>query len=438
MWRSMRQCTRLSMIALVTGLSMGLFADGAALADEPAGAAGGGAGGGALGAPGFRASMEHPFGWRGDGTGRFPAATPPLEWSAKKNVKWSVAVGRSYSSPIVTDQLVFVLSEPNLLTCIDQSEGKIRWTLKTTAAELSDPAEKAAAGEYAPPKDGSGMTAATPVTDGKFVYFVLGNGIVRAVDLTGKSQWITYIGTEQNTGYGRSSSPILSAGKLIVHMTDLCALDPATGKRLWVNEKAKSTYGSPAAMKVGDVDVIVTPNGDVVRTDTGQSAGAGGIGVASKTTPLVEKDMVFYCENEVRALRLNGAFKDQELWNADIMGDVFSSPILHDGVLYNISAKGELFAFDAASKGSANPIFEPRKLFGENAEGQHTIFACLTLAGKHLFVRSSKGDVVVLEATREAKEVGRNKLPDGGASTPVFVGREMMIRDGDKVYCVGQ
>ena len=34
----------------------------------------------ALGALNFRPSPEHPFGWRGDGSGRYPAAEPPLTW----------------------------------------------------------------------------------------------------------------------------------------------------------------------------------------------------------------------------------------------------------------------------------------------------------------------------------------------------------------------
>ncbi|HEX3133515.1 MAG TPA: PQQ-binding-like beta-propeller repeat protein [Planctomycetota bacterium] len=33
-----------------------------------------------LGSPTFFPSSEHPVGWRGDGSGRFPGATPPLEW----------------------------------------------------------------------------------------------------------------------------------------------------------------------------------------------------------------------------------------------------------------------------------------------------------------------------------------------------------------------
>ncbi|MCW8133706.1 MAG: PQQ-binding-like beta-propeller repeat protein [Planctomycetota bacterium] len=36
-----------------------------------------------LGSPEFYPSAERPIGWRGDGTGRYPAATPPVAWSRK-------------------------------------------------------------------------------------------------------------------------------------------------------------------------------------------------------------------------------------------------------------------------------------------------------------------------------------------------------------------
>src|SRR5207237_1278324 len=65
---------------------------------------------GPLGAPGFHPTVEHPFGWRGDGGGRFVGATPVTEWSTTKNVRWSTEVGSSYSSPILTEQAVIVTS----------------------------------------------------------------------------------------------------------------------------------------------------------------------------------------------------------------------------------------------------------------------------------------------------------------------------------------
>src|SRR5437868_516411 len=42
-----------------------------------------GAGGPLLGSPDFKPTPEHPLGWRGDWTGRFPGANPPTEWSRR-------------------------------------------------------------------------------------------------------------------------------------------------------------------------------------------------------------------------------------------------------------------------------------------------------------------------------------------------------------------
>src|SRR5205085_759361 len=125
--------------------------------------------------------------------------------------------------------------------------------------------------DYRPPKDGSGLTAATPITDGRNVYAVFANGIVCAVDLDGKLNWAIHIEAEPTTGYGRSASPTIVAGKLIVHIGNLYAFDPATGAQLWVNIEAKSSYGTPVAVKTGDTDLIVTPLGDVVRATDGKS-----------------------------------------------------------------------------------------------------------------------------------------------------------------------
>jgi hypothetical protein len=268
-----------------------------------------------LGSPDFHPTPQHSFGWRGDGSGRFPGATPVTEWSATRNVRWSTDVGRSYSSPIVTDKFVFVTSEPNLLFCLDRTSGKVLWKVEIKPADLTDANSRSSVEKYDPPRDGSGLAAATPLTDGQSVYVVLANGLVGAVDLDGKRKWTVGIDAEPTTRYGRSSSPILIGGKLIVHLSNLYAFDPATGQQLWVNTEAKSAYGTPTLLRIGDLDLIVTPNGDVVRAADGQCLNSD-IGRAGNSSPIACDDgVVCFGDSEVRALRLNAAFKEEELWN---------------------------------------------------------------------------------------------------------------------------
>ncbi|HZZ70785.1 MAG TPA: PQQ-binding-like beta-propeller repeat protein [Pirellulales bacterium] len=390
------------------------------------------------GAADFRPSPQRPFGWRGDGSGRFSAATPPLHWSETEHLRWSAKVGAGYASPVLTAGGVLVLSEPNRLLLLDRADGKVRWTAETKPADLADEKSRAAAAEYEPPKDGSGLAAATPLTDGQSVFVVLANGIVRAFDLTGAPKWTAYIAAEQNTGYGRSASPILVGGKLIVHMTNLYAFDPATGKQLWCNTEAQSTYGTPTSTTINGVEIIVTPAGDVVRAADGKRLN-NDIGKLTHASPVAAGDMIYFAENSISAIRLTPTFKDKELWNALSADDVFSSPVLVNGLLFTATGKGDLLTFKLQAKGSQDSLTEGRLLFGKPAaNAAPTLFASLTLAGDYLFANSNHGDMVIFQANVGAKEVARNHLPGGIGSTPVFAGKQIFVRNGATLYCIGE
>ncbi len=67
-------------------------------------------------------------GWRNDGTGRFPHANPPLQWSKENNVAWKVELpGKSLASPVVVGKQVFVTSDPAELICLSTADGQVIW-----------------------------------------------------------------------------------------------------------------------------------------------------------------------------------------------------------------------------------------------------------------------------------------------------------------------
>lgn len=89
-----------------------------------------------LGSPTFAASPERPVGWRGDGSGHFPAATPPTAWSRvqsgqgyeTKGILWMTPLpAGGISSPIVVGDRIFITTEPTDLVCADKATGKILW-----------------------------------------------------------------------------------------------------------------------------------------------------------------------------------------------------------------------------------------------------------------------------------------------------------------------
>lgn len=278
------------------------------------------------------------------------------------------------------------------------------------------------------------MAAATPVTDGSAVYAVFANGMVCAIALDGKRRWTIGIESELNTAYGRSASPLLVDGKLIVHVGGLYALDPATGRQQWVNAEAKSAYGTPVAMRAGETAVVVTPNGDVVRVADGKSLNSE-IARASYASPLVSEGVVFFGDQSSSGLRLDAKFKESTAWSGMLSGEVFGSPLVQEGTLYLVTGAGELFAFAVDGKGPAEPLIDGRAIV--ESSGLPVAYSSLTLAGKYLFLCSNKGETVVLEATREAKLVGRNRLPEGSGASPVFSGKDLFLRSGDRLFCVG-
>jgi len=102
----------------------------------------------------FAPSAEHPIGWRANGNGYYPGANPPVEfwdgtvienvdrsnprnpittWDVaedgkSKNVLWKVPLpGWSLAHPIVVKDRVYVVGEPDFVTCYDLKTGRKLW-----------------------------------------------------------------------------------------------------------------------------------------------------------------------------------------------------------------------------------------------------------------------------------------------------------------------
>jgi outer membrane protein assembly factor BamB len=111
-----------------------------------------------LGSPDFKPTPEQPVGWRGDGTGRYPGATPPTSWSRKrsgagyatKGILWMTPLPNiSVSSPIIVGKRIFVTTEVSDLVCLDKQSGRILWIRSNPEFEGLSAAERKANPAYA-------------------------------------------------------------------------------------------------------------------------------------------------------------------------------------------------------------------------------------------------------------------------------------------------
>jgi outer membrane protein assembly factor BamB len=437
-----------------------------------------------------------PIGWRTDGSGSYPKAQPPLEWSPTKNVVWCTPMpGYGVNHPVSLGQHVFICSEPATLLCLDKGSGNVLWQKTSSYSELEiepdvrerlkdelavtaelnkkqsavqkemdvlrrdlvkDKAPKeeiekkskpfrmqieelnkeklklTVAVRYTQPNTHptAGYSAPTPVTDGKEVFVAYGNGLVACYDLDGNRKWLKLV-EHSNLTFAHSGSPILAGGRLLIHFTDLVALDPKTGNEVW-RLKHQASWGTPLATRIGDVAVVLTPRGALVRVQDGKLL-AEKLGSCGANSPILHEGIVYYVHGAAVAVRLPESaaepVKPQVLWKGKVKsgGYGFCSPVVYQGLLYAANDQGILSVLDAAT---GELVYEERLNLGGS------IYPSISLAGKYLYVSSDNGTTLVLQPGRQFKELARNKL-ESLRSSLVFEGKRVYVRTVKHLYCIG-
>jgi outer membrane protein assembly factor BamB len=314
-----------------------------------------------LGAATFHPSSDRPIGWRGDGSGHFPGATPPTVWSrpdgdgAKKNILWETKLPcYSWATPVIVGNKVFTRSEPYDLICLEKNTGKLLWIRSHPPTEgLSDEEKKANPAfapietltkqlqglndefvvkgwskelykkkhdlqvqineelkkidkKYALPPDmyvesWSGYTGTTPCTDGQSIYFISGDGVSACYDLNGNKKWAHYERIpDQNWGeHGCGISPALYKN-LFLDATNghLVAYDKTTGKQVWA-AASKGWSGT-----VGTLVFEMNGNpyafsyGNFISLKDGKSYFAGQF---IDPSPAIDGNMVYCVQSTARA-----------------------------------------------------------------------------------------------------------------------------------------
>jgi outer membrane protein assembly factor BamB len=403
-----------------------------------------------------------PVGWRNDGSGYFPDVKPPQEWGSDKNVVWKVALpGPSYAAPIVVGENLLVVSEPAELLCVRRSDGKVMW--KQSLSDIKAPAAgrggrggrggpggggggRGGRGGRGGPGGGggggrggsmgggldrsAGMTAATPVSDGKYVAVVAGNGVVTVSTLDGKRVWGKYIESPQQM-FGHAASPVLLGDKLIVHIKDMTALDLATGKEVW-RVKLPAAHASPVAARLGKEDIIISPAaGAIVRASDGKVLSKGKFS-CRQGSPVVSGDTICVSgKDEMQAVKMkmsdSGEVTVSSLWSKDGSNERHHLPsaLVHDGLMYDVTNSGYLNVIEVSTG---------KRLYRERLN-LRTVYSSVTLAGGLIYVFDLDGKSVVFKPGRTFQRVAVNQL-EGTGACPAFAGEYLYLRGKKNLYCI--
>jgi outer membrane protein assembly factor BamB len=408
--------------------------------------------------------------WRGpQQDGSSPETGLPEIQDANDALWTAILPGPGTSTPVVWNSHIFITaadkpSKTVVAIALDANSGKILWK-----ATLGD--NRTMAGLY-------DMTAPSPVTDGKHVWFMAGSGDLAAFTMDGKPVWQRNLAKEYGAFalcFGYSSSPLLAEGVLYIPVMQnekpgayglnkdrtepiesyLLALDAQTGKTLWkqtrdtdAKDASREAYFTPYIYEWNGRKEIIIPAGECV---TGHDLATGAelwrwwftpndrISSTQHNvpTPVAKDGLIFIIRPERRpmfALHAGGkglmddsilawTFKENHGWIA--------SPVLYQDRLYVLQEQEKQMA-----------CLEPKtgKIIWQHDLPVKEVFqATPTAADGKIYCISMNGEVVVLAAGDEYKLVSTMNLKEKFCRSAIIPANgKIYIRAGSKLFCIGK
>jgi outer membrane protein assembly factor BamB len=234
-----------------------------------------------------------------NGSGISASKNLPDRFDANRNLVWRTALPPGHSSPVLTDDRIFVTAFEGkvLLTiCLDRASGKTLWRR---------PAPREREESFQPTNT---PASPSPVTDGSNVYVFFGDFGLLSYGPDGNERWRVPLGPFNNAN-GHGSSPILADGKLVLICDQdtgsyLIAIDPGTGKVIWKTARPEYTrgYATPAVYRPkkgngsGPAELIVPGSFEVASyaLETGEKLWwVRGMAWQNKSVPIISGDRIY-------------------------------------------------------------------------------------------------------------------------------------------------
>lgn len=401
--------------------------------------------------------------WRGaDLTSTSNEVALPSKLDREENMLWRVPMpGPAGSSPVVWGNNIFVTSvqDANLVLLCVGTDGKIRWKRQLD-------------GEDKKSRDGANSASASPSTDGKHVWAMMGNGVLSCFTVDGDLVWKKDLQKEYgkfDIQFGMSSTPLLDQGNIylaLIHgnMRDrsttstgqVIALDAATGTQIWLHTRNtdgvaenKHSYASPTIYRDGEREFLITHGADYVighSLDDGSEiwrcgginpkgnsynrtlrlVASPGLGKGMLIVPTAKRGPVFALNVDLKGNVTRS--KEAFLWRLDQGTPDVASPVVHDGLVYFAGERGDLTCVDSKT----GKVHYRERLF----EDKHR--STPVCADGKLFIAGRRGALYVVRAGDELDVLSKHNLGEEITASPAISNGRIFIRSFDGLYAFGK
>jgi outer membrane protein assembly factor BamB len=367
------------------------------------------------------------------------AQGPPLarDWVAQPpRLLWRQPVGGGYAAFAVAGNAAVTIEQrrqEEAIVCYDTATGKERWAHAYRAY-------------FTETLGGKGPRSTPTIVDGD-VYSLGATGMLTCLELTtGKTKWtVNILEDNDNVRWGMSGSPLVYDRVVVVNPGTqrpsrqgkaLVAYNRIDGTPVWSSGSTRAGYSSPMLATLADRRQILLLDGEGVG---GYDAADGtelwrfpwetmnGINVAQPLA--LDGDRVFITAAYgmggamMHIADIGGKFEAKPLWRNKNLRCKFSSPVVYQGYLFGLDDGGILACLDARTG-------EQKWRQGRYDEGQ------LLLAGELLLVLSEGGQLAIVEARPDRyQELGRIDALSGKKTwnCPALARGKAFIRNAEEM-----
>jgi outer membrane protein assembly factor BamB len=378
-----------------------------------------------------------------NGSGISNAKTIPATWT-EKDFNWKVPLpGAGHSSPAVWGDKVFLTTGDDqagqvIVVCLSATDGRVLW-------------QKSFAFTAYPKHNYNSFASSSPATDAQRVYVcwsVPARCTLLALDHQGKTIWEKDLGPFVSQ-HGNGSSPILYQDKVILANEQdgesfLIAVDAATGETRWKTPRktAEAAYSTPCVYQPKDSKPELIFNShahgiSALDPDNGKVLWdfPTAFDKRSVSSPLVAGDLVIgSCGsggggNYVVAVRPGdpASGKKPQLAYSIRRSAPYVPTSIYFGEHLFLWGDGGIVSCVQAATGEVK--------WQERVGGD--FFGSPVCVDGRLFCVSSRGDVVVAEASGHFKLLAKNPLGELTRSTPAVAGGRMYIHTSQHLISVG-